>query len=434
MGIRVFAVCLFFTSVTAFTVGCANNPTSPSSPTSTATPSSTSTIASTTTSTSTPTSTDSTSPTNTRTSTAAPSASPTNTPTVTSTFTATSTPTVTSTDTPTLTPTDTGTSTSTGTPTDTATVTPTPTDTVTRDHTPLPTGTPTPTVSGTPTVFTPTVTASPYPASAWTLFATLGQQGTALTNGSNGYFQLPTGVAIGKGYIAVSDEGFENVQVFDRNGNYLYSIAPHNSTSPDLYGMTMDSYGELYVADSGNHEVDGYLLGPTSYTYDYTWTGQGTLGGAHGVKIDAQGNLVVAVYGGGAVNLAWSDDSVLAQSTGDPSGETSYDVALDSNGSFYIADQFNSRVNEYSGSYAFSSSLNTSGFGGLAYVLSVATDSQDNLWVSDYGHGRVVYTDAQGDNLGALGGFADPEFIATDSADDLFVVDTSNYHVVEYIR
>ena len=433
MEIRAFAPCLSLALIAALTVGCANNPSSPSataSPTSTATPSSTSTNAATATYTFTATMT----PTSTVTSTPTDSMTATPSPTHTGTSTPTDTPTVTSTPTWTFSPTLTFTDTPTGTPTSTATVTPTASFTVTRDHTSQPTHTPTPTASGTQIVFTPTVTPSPYPAAAWGYFATLGQQGTALTNGSNGYFQLPTGVAVGYGYIAISDEGFENVQVFDHNGNYLYSIPPHNSVSPDLYGMTMDSYGELYVCDAGNHEVDGYLLGPTGYTYDYTWSGQGTLGPAHGVRIDADGNLVVVDDVDGAFNLNWSDDSVLARSTGDPSGETSYDLALDSSGSFYIADQFNSRVNQYSSSYAYTGSLNWSGAGGLAYVLSLATDSQNNLWVSDYFHGRVIYSDPQGNYLGEVNGFADPEFIALDSADDLFVVDTSSYHVVEYIR
>src|SRR5579859_7289653 len=116
-----------------------------------------------------------------------------------------------------------------------------PTSTSVRTNTPTPTATLTSTLTRN---HTPSVTPTPYPTTTWSLLGTLGQYGT---DGINADFVAPMGIAAGAGFIAVSDEGRapENIQVFDSTGNYLYSITPVGG-SPDLYGMAIDSYGELY--------------------------------------------------------------------------------------------------------------------------------------------------------------------------------------------
>jgi hypothetical protein len=338
------------------------------------------------------------------------------------------------------------------------TATPTPTDTLqtpsantTMTETPnatlthlSPTITVTPLVTATPSGLTATPSPTPF-SSSWNLYAILGQYSASA--GSNGNFDYAMGIAIGNGFIAVSDEGVENVQVFNANGQYLYNITP-TGTSTDLYGMAIDSNDELYVADYGDGLVQGFYLGATGATYDYSWSGQGTFGGPTGVKIDGQGNLVVCDWNDAAVyNVAWADDTLLTTSTGNPgsAAATTYlpsDVALDAEGNIDVGDgaPYGSpnigRVVQYNSGYAYTDSI-----WGSTWTLplnnpvySLIPDSQNNFFVSDSYNGRVVYMTNQGAYLGEIDGFNYPAYLAVDASNDLFVVDVGAGQVLEYTR
>lgn len=381
---------------------------------------------------------------------ASPGSGGTDTPTVptspTFTFTVTGTlPTATYTPSPTLTGTPTFTTTITGTPTNTATsnryptLNANPSDT----FTPVPTSTQCVNSQGTPC--TPDLTATPYPTTAWSSFVTLGQYGT---EGVNGNFEFPMGVAAGvingsTTVLAVSDEIYQNIQIFTYSSSgttfaYSYSIQPHGG-APNLYGLAIDGYGELYSADYGSGEVDGYYLGTHGYTYDYTWTGQGNLSGPDGIKIDANGNLVVADFANQTIyNLQWTDDAVLNQTVGGTPFPPN-DVALDSMGNLYVADS-GGQVDEYSSTYVFTNSFNGSNWpaplgGSPTGPSGIGVDSQGNLFISDTGNGRVVYADVLGDYLGEIDGFILPNYLALDSLDNLYIADgdgLANSQVYEY--
>lgn len=329
---------------------------------------------------------------------------------------------------------------------DTATFTPTPTPatstnttTVTNTATRLPgnpyttntytaTNTMTMTVTG-----TPVLTATPYPTTAWTLYATLGQSGS---DGINGDFEEPVGIALGAGYIAVGDQGYGNVQVFNSSGTYLYSIPAHASGS-SLTGLCIDSRGELYVSDFKNAEVDGFYLGPTSATYDYTWTGQGSLSGPNGVTIDPSGNLVVGDWEEGILyNLAWADDSVLNQSTWNTANFAPIAVILDAQENIYAADSYSEeQVDQFDSNYSYINSFAGTGWTtALGGPIGLGMDSQGNLFIVDNSNDRVVYSTTQGSYLGELDGFNNPQYLALDNADDLFVVNQGTHNVKEYTR
>ncbi len=287
---------------------------------------------------------------------------------------------------------------------------------------------------------TPTQTPTPYPTTAWSFYAPLGLSYATATPaaapGSDGYFEEPLGVAAGDGYLAVGDNGYKNIQVFNSAGTYLYSVTPHGA-SPDLGGMALDSNGELYVADYDDAEVDGYLLGSSSYTYDYTWTAQGGMASPFCVKIDAKGNLVVGDIGTNSVwNLAWADDTVLSETTiGAVPNMDPFDLALDQSGNIYVSDEGNNQVDVFNSQYAFTGSFTGSSWTpALAVPNGIGVDSQGNLFISDPDNARVVYTTAQGTYLGEINGFNYPTFLALDGSDDLFVTDTGSGQVDEFTQ
>jgi hypothetical protein len=353
---------------------------------------------------------------------------PTNTPTDTvlvPTATFTDTATDTATNTPTNTPTDTATNTATstfGTPDAVSQATQVPTMT----HT-LPTITDTPVLTDTPSAFTPTSTPSstPYSTSSWSLFAELP--------GSSG--GSATGIAIGAGFIAVSDYANNDVQVFSNNGTLLYTFAL-NSGGQLTGGIAFDQFGELYVCDITNAQVEGFILSPSAATYDYTWSGQGALTNPIDVKIDPQGNLVVADLANGVIyNFAWTDDTLLNETT--PNSYEFAGVALDPSGNIYATDVASSQVVEFDNAY---NNLNTSFNGSsgswttnLTSPGGITVDSQNNLWIADSGNARVVQATTQGAYVGEIDGFSFPAYLTFDSVGSLFVTDENTNIIYQYL-
>src|SRR5665213_2787345 len=439
-----FFLCLLLSTALTLVTACGHSPVSPlgftptatmntATPTNTTTPTATMNTA-------TPTNT----PTNTQT--AGPTSTFTNTPTVTDTQTATNTSTSTATYTATNTATNTATSTF-GTPTAvsqatqvptmthttptltfTSTFTNTPTDTVAGPTATL-TDTPTSTPTGTPTN-TPTITSTPYATSSWVLFAQLGQHGSG---GTGGNFSEVSGIAIGAGFIVASDTGSDDLQVFDDNGNYQYNITPQAGGALINGGIAIDSFGEVYFCDTANGQVEGFILGSGSATYDYTWSGGGGLSFPLDVKIDSNGNLIVADNSGIIYNLAWMDDAILNQTTAGGYGFNG--VALDQSGNIYAMDNTNSQVVEFDYGYNLLTSFNGSGWTtALSGPNGITVDSQNNLWISDTNNGRVVESTTQGTYVGEIAGFSYPLYLSFDSGWSLFVADqgASNF-INQYI-
>eukprot|EP00284_Hemiselmis_tepida_P019177 CAMPEP_0174921868 /NCGR_PEP_ID=MMETSP1355-20121228/5461_1 /TAXON_ID=464990 /ORGANISM="Hemiselmis tepida, Strain CCMP443" /LENGTH=651 /DNA_ID=CAMNT_0016167399 /DNA_START=8 /DNA_END=1963 /DNA_ORIENTATION=- len=76
-----------------------------------------------------------------------------------------------------------------------------------------------------------------------------------------GYFQIPSGVAVGaRGEILVSDRGRKDVQVFDWQGRYLQTIGPQGESKVGLecpWGIAVDAAGKIFMGDIGSVHMLG---------------------------------------------------------------------------------------------------------------------------------------------------------------------------------
>ena len=196
-------------------------------------------------------------------------------------------------------------------------------------------------------------------------------------------------------------------------------------------GLALDSSGNLYIADNGNCVVREVTPGGTISTfagkYSCTYSGDGgpatsaALDYPFGVAVDASGNVYIAdeynhvirkVSGGTITTFAGIHGTAGYTGDGGPatSAELYYppQVAVDSSGNVYIADQYNQRirkVNATTGIITTVAGNGTAGFQGdggfatqtsLYYPIGVGVDLAGDILIGDTDNQRVRLVDTSG--------------------------------------
>ena len=181
--------------------------------------------------------------------------------------------------------------------------------------------------------------------------------------------------------------------------------------------VAVDSYGNVYVADDLNHRIR---------------------------TISPFGN-VSTLAGSGAA--AYTDGMGLAASFCRPFG-----VAIDYNGTLYVADYCNYRIRKISpsgavttlagsGSQAFANGLGSEA--SFYDPFGVAVDSNGIVYVGDAGNNRIRRIDTSGnvttlagsgnaefaDGVGSAASFYSPRHVAVDSTGTVFVADFNNHRI-----
>lgn len=254
-----------------------------------------------------------------------------------------------------------------------------------------------------------------------------GSSGSANGQGTAASFNRPFGVAVdsSSGNVYVADTNNHIIRKISSAGDVSTlagsagfsgsfdgqnTIAGFNSPS----GVAVDSNGNVYVADNGNHLIRKIsLLGFVS-------TLAGTIGisGANdglgpaasflfpfGIAVDSTGNVYVADFGNklirkitslGLVSTLAGSSSVSGYVDGQGSAARFYDphgVALDSNGIVYVADSGNHLIRMITPSGIVSTLAGTANTMGskngqalsseFYYPRSVAVDASGNVYVAD---------------------------------------------------
>jgi uncharacterized protein (TIGR03437 family) len=253
------------------------------------------------------------------------------------------------------------------------------------------------------------------------------------------------------------------------------------ATSAELsnpQGLAIDNVGNLYIADSGNNrirEVSNGMIstiagnGSAGYTGDYGVAVNATFNGLGALTLDSAGNLYVAdfynqavrkIAGGMIVTVAgngtygYSGDkgpATSAQLAG-PSG-----LVVDYLGNLYIADSYNNCVRKVTNGVITTIAGNgTAGFSGdygpanqatLREPADLALDSFSNLYIADYGNNRIrevtfsrsVISTVVGTGMAAYSGehvsattcnLLAPEHLTTDPAGNLYIIDSARVRKV----
>jgi uncharacterized protein (TIGR03437 family) len=254
-------------------------------------------------------------------------------------------------------------------------------------------------------------------------------------------------------------------------------------------GLAVDRAGDLFIADSANNRIR--RVSPTGVittvagTGEYGLSGDGgsainaKLGLPTGIALDNNGNLFFAERGNNLVRRI-SPDGIITTVAG--GGAPSYNptllhgsagqavgdggpatkailagpagIALDAEGSLFIADSFNNRIRKVS-SDGFIATVAGNGAGGLSgdggsaldaqinFPIGVAVDDKGNLFVGQFVGVRevaangTITTIAGGKSSGFSGdggpatsaSFANAFAIARDSTGNLYIADTANNRI-----
>lgn len=96
------------------------------------------------------------------------------------------------------------------------------------------------------------------------------------------------------GHIVVTDHASPNIKVFSLEGQHLANYARYGTSASEVlkpYGVCVDKYGQLMVADSDNHRV--HLLLPDGTFSKFLLTHRNKVAHPVTLAINSQGHLVV---------------------------------------------------------------------------------------------------------------------------------------------
>ena len=211
--------------------------------------------------------------------------------------------------------------------------------------------------------------------------------------------------------VTVDSSG--NVYVADHSNQRIVKWAPGATEGISIitgiypYGIHVDGSGNIYLSDHNNHRVLKYTLSAGSYTQSIVAGGNGQGSGLnqlnypYGIHVDGSETIYVVDPNNHRI-MKWSKDAsqgiVVAggKGQGDALNQLSNprDLAVDSSGNIYIADRSNHRIVKWAqnaiegvvvagGNYG-------SGLDQLRYPRGIDLNSDNVMFISDTDNHRII--------------------------------------------
>ena len=154
----------------------------------------------------------------------------------------------------------------------------------------------------------------------------------------------------------------------------------------------------------------------------------------YGVVYDGLGNLYITDDSTNLITKMTTAGVVLSTLTFNPPLNSPSQLAIDSQGFLYVADQGNQRVVKFTGNGAQVAVFTAPGTS-LSFPLGVAVDTAFRVYVVDTYNDRIVQFNSNGSVSSVITStlstaFALPSAIAVDAAGTLFIADTGNNRLV----
>ena len=239
-----------------------------------------------------------------------------------------------------------------------------------------------------------------------------------------------------------------------------------NAMFKNPYGVSTDTSGNIYVADSGNNKIRKIIGGVVSTLAGQTIAGYSDATGTNvmfnnpsGVSVDISGNIYVAdsgnyrirkIMSGGVVStLAGSGGQGFSDATGaNALFNNVYGLSVDLSGNVYVADCGNNRIRKITATGVVSTLAGqaTAGFSDATGTNAlfnnpndVTVDSNGNVYVDDTGNNKIRKITPAGivstlagngasfaDGTSTLSSFNSPYGISLDSVNNLYIADVNN--------
>ncbi|MFV1964230.1 MAG: NHL repeat-containing protein [Pirellulaceae bacterium] len=244
------------------------------------------------------------------------------------------------------------------------------------------------------------------------------------------------------------------IQVFTRDGEYLYGWRTPLSERGKPCGLTMDREGNLLVADTHYYRM-------LVYTPQGEWLQDRTIGGQSGAAPgqlnlvtdavqDSQGNYYIAEYGSYDRIQKFSRDGEFLMQWGSHGKEPGQfiqprSLEIDEQDQIWVADACNHRIQVFDATAEPARLVKIWGeegteLGKLRYPYGLALGGKGHVYVAEFGNSRVQkftvdgrYCDHWGSAGRREGELDEPWEVALDSKGRVHVLDTYN-HRVQRIR
>ncbi|MBN2053892.1 hypothetical protein JW905_03145 [bacterium] len=266
----------------------------------------------------------------------------------------------------------------------------------------------------------------------------------------NGQFRDPKDIAVDShGNIYVADAGNHRIQMFDGEGRFIKSLGAGKGEQPGQFnlptGVGVDGQDNLYVADTWNHRIQKF--DPEGALVKY-WGDGGQFWAPKDVVIDSTGTVYVVDTGYQRVHKFDADAHTIMVwgGKGDEPGKLfePVGIALRVDRTLYVGDTANQRISVFDVNGVFQSNWYVIGWEEFFTEPFLAIEpTLDVLAATDSRHNRLEFFALNGEKAGSLvavweqegagsGEFRLPLGVAFMPDGHLLVVDSGNCRIQKF--
>jgi len=228
----------------------------------------------------------------------------------------------------------------------------------------------------------------------------------------DGQFDSPVGIAVGPdGSVLVADYYNHRVQKFDSDGNFVVKWDRYGNGEGQFinpYGIAVGSDGSVYVADVGNNCIQKFSSDGRFLTrWGSYGSGEGEFSGPSGIAIGTDGTVYVADTYNDRIQKFTSDGVFLMKWGSYCEADTNADgipdqpcdgqfynprgIAIGPDGSIYVSDEWNHRIQKFDRDGNFISKWGKEGTEDGEYYGpgGIAVGFDGFLYVGDIGNNRI---------------------------------------------
>ena len=257
--------------------------------------------------------------------------------------------------------------------------------------------------------------------------------------------------------ISMAPDVYSSYVVISKWGSY--GMANGQFDAP--FSAIVDSSGNVFVSDTINNRIQKFQLSNpcpagtkqivSGICFVTKWGSQGTADGQfnypYGIAVDSSGNVFVVDTGNHRIQKFTNSGTFVtkwgSQGTANGQFEGHRNIAIDLSGNVFVADTENHRIQKFTNNGNFIGtwgSLGTSN-GQFQYPLGIAVDLSGNVFVADTANHRIqkltnsgTFVTKWGSEGNADGQFSSPVDIDVDTSGNIFVVDNDNFRIQKFVE